>query len=105
MARRVLLREIRIVGQYFLPDADRKFVDALPVGQRIDLSPEPTNPHDGLAVLAHVGGRKIGYIPKEMSPAVALFCEAPGYKVHAEMVSFADKGQKNPIVNVYVEHD
>ena len=101
---RLLLRDTRCVGQYFLTEEDRVWALALPIGTRVHIMHEADNEHDPLAAVCYVEGKKIGYLPKESSPVACLFLHGGGhYAVYGIIKDFATKGQKNPLLNVFVE--
>jgi len=97
---RLILRDTRCVGQYFLATADQEYVKALPVGQLVTIRHERDNEHDKLAAICEANGRKIGYIPRESSPVCCLFHQS-GYQVQGVLTVFANKGQPNPLLNIY----
>lgn len=43
----------------------------LKVGERVDLVPEPLNPHDPNAVAIRFRGKKLGYVPREENAVLA----------------------------------
>lgn len=46
-------------------------IGELKVGDRVDLVPEPSNPHDSDAVAIRFHGMKLGYVPREENAALA----------------------------------
>ena len=101
MSTTPLLRSIAILGQYFLSGDDLEAARAIVPGNEVAIEHETTNEHDQFAALVRgPTGHKLGYIPKEMSPAICAFCDA-GYKVTGTIIGFS---AKNPIANIVV-HD
>lgn len=99
-----LLRNALVVGQFFLPQPNRQRATSLLQGELLQAVAEPSNPHDALAVAVQTtDGIKLGYFPKEYSPAVALFLSSPGFQLHITVTGHASNAQKNPTVDVSVE--
>lgn len=110
----IIFRDIEILGQYFLKEESQKqTVAGLSPQSEVRVRHEPENAHDRFAAVVeaiHPDSRpglpvwcKIGYIPKQYSPAAVVFA-ASGYRVYGEISGFTIK---NPLANIYVEglHD
>lgn len=99
--KHLIYRDGRVVGQFFISDAhQRSTAENLPPDSPVQCVAEPENEHDKLAVSVRFGGAHVGYIPKEFSPAIALFLSA-GYLVTGHTTGFAKKGQRNPLVRLW----
>lgn len=64
-------------------------LDRLKPGIELGLAPEPDNPHDPDAVAVRLDGTKIGYLPADESPLVALmsrFGHADAFELRALQV-------------------
>ena len=67
-----------VVGCHFLEPDARAWAQTCPPGTPVTLLREPENKYDANAVIVHANGTRIGYIPKDVSPMVALFMDG-GY--------------------------
>jgi hypothetical protein len=68
------------------PEGDRQAaIMALSPGQRLDLKPEPDNPHDHNAVAVYTNGVQIGYVPAFKAEMVSDYLKA-GRTVEAKVV-------------------
>lgn len=66
---RLLVQESPLAG-YRYADAAQVW-PLLRVGDALELSREPDNPHDANAVRVHWRGRKLGYVPRRDNAALA----------------------------------
>ena len=64
-------REINIVGQHFLDDLGKDQLKYVAPGSELVLRAEPENKADPYAVAAYSNGIRVGYVQKQVSPAVA----------------------------------
>ena len=75
-----LIRELRIVGYPYLTGLERDLYDSLKMGDKLSLHHETENAFDEYAVrveyagpLAQSGSRKLGYVPKTVSPVLVYY--------------------------------
>jgi hypothetical protein len=66
---RLLVQESRLAGYRYADAAD--VWPLLRVGDALELSREPDNPHDANAVRVQWRGRKLGYVPRRENAALA----------------------------------
>lgn len=66
---RLLVQESRLAGYRYADAAD--VWPLLRVGDALELSREPDNPHDPSAVRVQWRGRKLGYVPRRENAALA----------------------------------
>lgn len=99
-----LLRNVRIVGNYFRGQVEKNHHDALAPGDKLRLELEPNNPHDPFAVKVCTTVH-IGYIPAEMS-AVFHACGLDRLTAYVAAVT-TPKGKtgKQVLINVDVCKD
>ncbi len=66
------MREVRtrIVGVQYHPGAQTR-LNVLPHGAEVVLRREPANPHDPNAVAVTHDGQMLGYVPRDVAPAVS----------------------------------
>jgi len=75
-----LIRELRIVGYPYLNGLERDLYDSLRIGDKLSLHHETENAFDEYAVRVEYAGtlaqewpRKLGYVPKTISPVLVYF--------------------------------
>ena len=66
---RLLVQESPLAGYRYTAAAE--VWPQLRVGDPLELSREPDNPHDGNAVRVHWHGHKLGYVPRRENAALA----------------------------------
>lgn len=79
--RKILMNDFSIAGFRYYDGMDE--LPRLSAGTRLDLRPEPSNPHDAFAVEIRHGSAKLGYVPRfcnrhisrMLREAVPLECE------------------------------
>lgn len=59
----------------------------LRVGEPVSFAPEPENPREPSAVAILVGGRKIGYVPRQQTAALQKHCEAGVVQARVERIN------------------
>ena len=103
--KQLLYNNGEVVGAFFLDPEAKQWADTCPPNTPVTVEREATNKHDPYAVRVLANGIAIGYIPKDISPMVALFVDA-GYTVEGEVngrIGKRSRGNqaKNPAVTLY----
>ncbi len=96
---KVLLRKVRIVGNYYRDDEAKAVHGLLKRGDRLTLELEPTNEYDDHAVKVLAAGVHIGYIPADCS-AIFYVCGVDAVQVEVNSVATPKAGKG---VNVQID--
>ncbi len=67
-----------IVGVHFRPSEAKAIHNALQIGERVDLEPEPNNKYDPNAVMVMSEGEHIGYVARQNNYEIADYLNDGG---------------------------
>ena len=73
------------------------------IGDKVKLVREPHNGYDKNAIAIFVGGRKIGFIPKEKNSELASFMDAGG-AVEARLLELVGGTEDFPTTGLVIEY-
>lgn len=109
--KRLIYSKGEVVGAFFLQAEAKNWAENVPTGTKIRIDREKDNPHDPHAcrVIAIDGAgdeHPLGYIPGQIAPAIALFCDN-AFIVSGEVVGRIGKRSmgnqpRNPAITLYV---
>jgi len=94
-----------VVGCHFLEEAQRQVAQTCMPNTPVTVQRDAANQYDPNAVKVFVEGVEIGFIPKDVAPAIALFIDG-GYTVEGAVNGRIGKGSRgnqkmNPAVTLW----
>lgn len=92
----------KVVGVTF--EGRQTVIRSLRVGERLELEPEPNNPHDPNAVkVVRKSGEQIGYINRQLAKNIAWFFQASIFARPAKVLQIIGDMRKRQSLGVIIE--